>query len=172
MLTDLNPPPAEPITLAEAKAFLRVDHDDEDALIATLIASARAQLESHLNVAMIERPMRVVGGACGSGGGGGTIKLPRWPVVRIETVRVDAVPTDDFVSDLRCRPARVTVSTTKSVEIDFTAGYGPSSGDLPAPLRQAMLLLVSRGFEHRDGTTETFPLMVDALTMPYRVVGL
>lgn len=166
MLTDLNPPPAEPILLAEAKAFLRVDHDDEDVLIQTLIASARERLEAHLSVAMIQRPMQV---ALSSGD---TIKLPRWPIVSLDSVVVDGESTDDFVANLRCRPARVKVGSADTLEIAFTAGYGASPGDVPAPLRQAMLLLVARGFEHRDGTPNMLPLMVDALTMPYRVVGL
>lgn len=166
MLTDLNPPPAEPITLAEAKAFLRVEHDDEDALIQTLIASARERLESHLSIAMIRRPMQV---ALSSGD---TIKLPRWPVVSLDFVRIDGVQTDDFVADLLCRPARVKLGSADTLEIAFTAGYGIAPSDVPAPLRQAMLLLVARGFEDRDGSTDTLPLMVDALTMPYRVVGL
>lgn len=166
MLTDLNPPPAEPITLAEAKAFLRVDHDDEDALIQTLIASARERLEAHLNIAMIQRPMQFVLAS------GGTIKLPRWPIVSIDSVVLDGMQTNGFVAELRCRPAQVKLGTATSLEISFTAGYGIAPGDVPAPLRQAMLLLVAHGFEHRDGMPMTLPLMVDALTMPYRMVGL
>lgn len=166
MLTDLNPPPAEPVTLAEAKAFLRVDHDDEDALIQTLITSARTRLEAYLNIAMIRRPMQVARSF------GGTIKLPRWPVASLESVHIDGVQTDDFVADLLCRPVQIKVGTADTLEIAFTAGYGVASADVPAPLRQAMLLLVAHGFEHRDGVSDTLPLMVDALTMPYRVVGL
>jgi len=166
MLIDLQPPPVEPISLAEAKAFIRVDHDDEDALIATLIASARERLEAYLNIAMIARPMQVsVPAAC-------EVRLLRWPVISVETVLSDGVEMTDYHVDLRRRPATLSVFATDHIEIAFTAGYGPDPEDVPAPLRQAMLLLVARGFEHRDGDADTMPLMVDALTMPYRVVGL
>jgi len=166
MLTDLNSPPAEPITLAEAKAFLRVDHDDEDALLETLIRAAREQLEAHLNIAMISRPMQI------AVTGAGAVKLPRWPIVSLDDVAADGVSTQDYTANLRARPAVVTIAANGPVEIAFTAGYGPSSDDVPAPLRQAMLLLIAQGFEHRDDSAARLPLMVDALTMPYRVVGL
>ena len=166
MLKDLQPPPLEPITLAEAKAFLRVDHDAEDELIETLIISARERLEAHLNLALIARPMQLATSASGE------IALPRWPVTSVEIVIADGAPTSDFVTDLRKRPSTVTVCADDQVEIEFTAGYGSTTTDVPAPLRQALLLLVAKSYEYRGDAEPPLPLMVDALTMPYRVIGL
>ncbi|GLQ19664.1 head-tail connector protein [Algimonas porphyrae] len=166
MLIDLDDPPVEPITLAETKTFLRVDHDDDDGLIATLIASARQTLENHLNVAMIRRSMQLSSPATDE------FRLPRWPVTSVETVLVDGEQATDYIVNLRKRPATVCASAMDHVEIAFTAGYGTEPSDIPAPLRQALLLLVAQAYEHRDATPSTLPLMVDALTMPYRVVGL
>jgi uncharacterized phiE125 gp8 family phage protein len=42
----LVPPSAEPWSVAEAKDFLRIEHDDDDAVIAALIAAARGHVEA------------------------------------------------------------------------------------------------------------------------------
>lgn len=166
MLTDLHPPPIEPITLEEAKTFLRIDQDEENDLIGTLIRAARERLEGRLNIAMITRQMRV------DLPDGGDVALPRWPVSSVDAVTVDADPTTAFTIDLRSRPVITTVALGAPVSVTFTAGYGVSADDIPAPLRQAMLLLVANAYEHRTDIPETMPLMVDALTMPYKVLGL
>lgn len=165
MLTDLSPPSVEPISRDEAKLFLRIDHDDENDLIDMLIQSARERLEAYLNVAIISRPMRYEAQ-------GGEIKIPRWPVVSIDHVAVNGQAVTAYQTELRCRPAVLKNVASAPVTIDFTAGYGPTADSAPSPLRQALLLLISQGYEARGETIEAIPLMVDALTLPYKVVGL
>ena len=51
------PPAAEPLSVDDAKAHLRIDHDSDDGLIAAYIAVARDRAEQFLNRALISRTM-------------------------------------------------------------------------------------------------------------------
>jgi uncharacterized phiE125 gp8 family phage protein len=67
--------------------------------------------------------------------------------------------------------------TANGIEIAFTAGYGDAVADVPAPIRQAVLLLVTHWYEHREpieiGAAHTaVPHMVSELLHPYRQVKL
>ena len=52
MLTQLSPPAAEPLTLADAKLHLRVDFSDDDALITALSVVWRWQPKNRLQYAV------------------------------------------------------------------------------------------------------------------------
>ena len=53
-------PGEEPVSLAEAKAFARIDGTDEDALVGALIAAARLHVESLTGRALVSQTWRLV----------------------------------------------------------------------------------------------------------------
>ena len=60
-------PPVEPVSLAEAKAHLRLELSDDDALVSALIQSAREACERFTGRALVEREL--------------TLTLDAWPAV-------------------------------------------------------------------------------------------
>jgi hypothetical protein len=54
-LTETTPPAAEPLSLAEVKTFLRIDHGNDDALITGLITAARQICEDATGRSLITR---------------------------------------------------------------------------------------------------------------------
>lgn len=182
------PPALEPVALADAKAHLRVDGDADDALIAAEIVAARVHVEALTRRLLIAQGWRVY--------------LDHWPRTRIVTlspaplITVDAVtvydadgnpaPVDagDYTVDAASVPGRLALTgsapvgrSQNGIEIDVTAGYGPSSLAVPAPLRQAIMMLVAHWYEHRGAVGHDMagtvpPLGFDALIAPYRILTL
>ncbi len=56
----LTGPAVEPLSLDEAKTFLRVEHSDDDQVIGALIASARMHVEAQAKIALITQSWRMV----------------------------------------------------------------------------------------------------------------
>jgi|SRR5215475_2108611 len=56
----LTGPAIEPLSLSEAKAFLRVEHSEDDQVISALIAGARTHIETQSQVALITQAWRIV----------------------------------------------------------------------------------------------------------------
>ena len=52
-------PTAEPVTLAEAREYLRVDNDIEDTLITSLIKAARIWCENYTHQAYLQQTLRL-----------------------------------------------------------------------------------------------------------------
>jgi uncharacterized phiE125 gp8 family phage protein len=81
----LTAPAAEPLTLAEAKLFLRVEHDDDNDLIAALIAGARIHVEAQTGRALITQGWRIVPDAWPADG---RIAVSPAPLRTIDAARV------------------------------------------------------------------------------------
>ena len=182
------PPAAEAVTLAEAKAHLRVDGNDEDALIAQLITVAREHLERETARVLISRPFRL---CLDDWPADGVIRIGCGPVREVTGVTVyddkgnaTAVPLADHLLDGEARPARLWLRDTPAalqalngIEIDFVAGFGASGADVPDTLKRAMLLHVAAMFALRgaipvEAQPAVMPPGYERLIAPYCRRGL
>jgi uncharacterized phiE125 gp8 family phage protein len=185
-------PTSEPISLAEAKAELRVDIDDEDILIAGYITAARQYAEGATRRAFVEQtwdytldrfPLNA-------------IKLPIQPVTSVTYVQyVDtAGNTQTFTYgtspdtpkyDVFTDGPRTTIVPKYNlvwpdtrvhpnvVMVRFIAGYDT----FPADLKRVLKLLVGHQYENREAVVfgftlaEALPLGVQAFLSPYMMRG-
>lgn len=181
-------PAAEPVTLAEAKAHLRVDGSAEDAVIASLITTARLHVEAALGLALITEGWSLLLDAWPED----AVRMPIRPVQAVSAVKVAAadggvavLPAERYLLDGAGHPPRLVPVggplpdsgvPALGIEIAFTAGYGDVAADVPEPIRQALLLLIAHWFEHRepalDAAVTRIPSAVSELLLPYRAVRL
>ncbi|ODA66840.1 Phage gp6-like head-tail connector protein [Methyloligella halotolerans] len=183
-------PAVEPVSLAEAKAHLRVDQDAEDDLISALIVSARSWVERQYGLALITQEWsfyldRVPGA--------GAVALPLSPLQSVESVTIHSanggtneLDQDAYAYDALSKPARLifqganggaSLRPLNGIEIAYRCGFGDAADDVPGPIRQALLLLIVHWFERREpvpagGEPPEVPAMVAGLLAPYRQVRL
>ena len=186
----LTGPAVEPISLAEAKAFLRVAHDDDDGVITALIAGARVHIEAQTRRALITQDWRLVRDVWPADGRLLVLPAPLREFSAARIIRRDAsehsVDLDLFIVDkagapavLAFTPGTLPISDRPAagIELDIEAGYGDAPADVPEPLRQAIRLLVAHWYENRGLTTighevAVLPRTVAALVAPYVVLAL
>jgi uncharacterized phiE125 gp8 family phage protein len=181
-----TPPATEPVSLAEAKAQLRVTHTDDDVYISTLIVSARRRIEARTGLRLITQGWSQFMDCWPVGG---MIALGLTPVSAVSDVIVygdtDAASTVDpahYFLDAASHPPRVVFRQGRNpsppgrpangIEVRITAGFGLAAA-VPQDLKQAILLLVADGFAHRgDETARPMPPAVLELINAYRVMRL
>jgi uncharacterized phiE125 gp8 family phage protein len=166
-LTRATPPAVEPVTVAEAKAHLRVDISDDDSYISTLITAAREWCEQYLDRTLINTQwtMRLDSFPY-------EIELPRPPIATSGTAttvsltytlgddstatlsttayRVDRSSTPGVVRQLRAGTWPANLDDYNAVAVTWWAGYGASGASVPAAIRHAILMLVGHWYESRS----------------------
>lgn len=154
----------EPITLAEAKAWLNIDYDDQDEVIESIIKAARLKIEKRcgISIALKQYRMKIAGF-------GESIELSNPPVVSVESVKYldeDGVeqtidesayafidddyspylyPLEDWPTDVASRPDAVRIEFTSGIDIEDSP-----PDEVPADLLQAMRLEIGAMFENRE----------------------
>ncbi|SON54882.1 Phage gp6-like head-tail connector protein [Hartmannibacter diazotrophicus] len=177
-------PAVEPLTLGEAKLFLRLDGSDEDDLVTAFILAARLAVEQLSRRLLIDQTWRVTFDRVPKSR---LLKLPLMPVrsvVSLSVVDADGASTtvdpSAYETDFTGGEARIAVTDPTlpgvrlaGIEVRVQAGYGTAAEDVPEPLRQAMRLLVAHWYEHRgDVAANGIPDAVVSLLQPFRRLGL
>lgn len=150
-----------PVTLADAKAHLRVTDTAENDLITALIAAACAAVGEESGRVIASETWEIA-----DYGFDGLVKLPKSPVVSLTSVRyyVDDTLTTATLADFRLyqdddftfvgpiESATWPMAQTRpdGTVIRFTAGYST----LPTTLRHAVLLTIGHLFANREAVTD------------------
>lgn len=149
-------PVIEPITLTEAKQFMRIDEDYEydDFTIQTIISAQREWLEGELGLSLVPRTglkYKFTKPCCGMNV---ATYIPYGPVNEIEAKYISD-DTDYILTNLGADEYYPYYRLTNSVNITYSAGDW--EGNFPAGLKLALLMLVSTSYENREnfvvGTT-------------------
>ncbi len=183
-------PTVEPISLADAKTYLRVSGTEDDSLIETLIAAARVHVETLTRRALITQDWRKILDCWPEKR---QVELPLGPIQSLVAVRTfddDGTPTElpltQFVPETNSAPAKVLLPkqapntqlrAIASIEIDYRVGYGATADAVPQDLRQSLLSLIGHWYQNREavlmaGSGAIVPHGFDALISNYRVPNL
>lgn len=167
----VEPPTMEPLTLAEAKAYLYESGTGQDAVITRLIRTAREMAEQITRRALLSQVWELRGEGALS-----RLALPRWPVREVLDLEVGGVPVAS--SAYRLLPgdnAQLCLASALSGEwrLRILCGYGDAPGAVPQTLRDWMGVKVNTLFEHREevvtGTVVAEHKHVERMLDAYRV---
>jgi hypothetical protein len=143
----------EPVSLAEAKAWMRVDYGSEDAIITSLIKTARTALERYLGISIIEKEITI-----NAVGVWLPFAIPYQPVLSVDVIKVNDSEIDT-PTDLVIRSNNV---QTVNIELEYTAGFTT----VPEPLKHAIKEMVHFYFDNR-GSIASIPGSVLPLIQTY-----
>lgn len=181
----------KPLTVDEAKAHLRIDHDDEDAMVGALIDAAVSHVDGYTGIlgrALLTQTWRQDFGQFGD-----RMRLRVGDVISITSVTyydqdnaqqtlastVYTTLTDEIGAFLTRKPDQDWPSVydrPDAVRVTWSAGYGAAAVNVPMAIRQALLLLIGHWYENREAVSATsmseMPMAVMSLLRPYRRIRI
>lgn len=172
-----------PITLAEARVYMRSSETADDDMVTLLLTAATDLVEQWCDVAILQATYAAYYPEFPVSATLGTINdilpLPRPPIVSVDTVTYydddNTLQTLDVANyfTVTGTPAAIAVTTTIStytrhdaICIEYTAGYDDSYVSVPEALRTAVGMTVAWLYDNPD--TKELPFTVKALLEPYR----
>ncbi|MEO9299958.1 head-tail connector protein [Devosia alba] len=193
-------PTITPVSLADAKMQLAVDHDEHDDMISGFIAAAAGHLDGWVGIlgrALVEQTWRQ-----DFDGFGGCMRLPLYPALSITSiVATDSAGAPTTIADsdyalmedaagsfVRFKSGAVLPSdlnAIKPVAVTYKAGYAtvpavpgdpaiPAQSSIPAAIKAAILIHVRLMYDAYRLGADAGPIptdAIDALVAPFRRVS-
>lgn len=161
-ITDIEPSGGitEPVTLAEAKNFCKIDVTDDDDLITMLLTACRVECEQLTNIGFVNRDVIVV-----QNNGNGGAFLPLGPNGEISEVKdgETVITTADFSGSTW---KQILSPRSERLIITYNTGYST----LPANLKLALLECIFYRYDERKVRENAHPpVYLDLLKQVSRI---
>jgi uncharacterized phiE125 gp8 family phage protein len=176
----VTPSTAEPLTKADAKAWLKIEEAEvtDDGLVDRLIATARQRYEQHTQRALLKQTFDYYLDCYPTER---AIRLPRAPLVSVASIKsytdLDATDTggtamssSQYYLDVASMPGRVVpfgvytfpaaTRVVNAIIIRFVAGYSSQTTGVPEQAKTTLLKMVARAYEFRGDQSQA---EIDAL---------
>lgn len=184
-LTVQTAPTVLPVSVAECKAVLRIDHAQHDTMVQSLIKAARAYVETVGRLTLTDTTYDLRLDTFPSG----PIDLRRGPVQSVTSITytdaegaAQTLSASTYNVDIYSLPERIWPEDTwpateceapNDVKVRYLAGYGDSADDIPESIRQALIAIVVHMYENPAAHTELVNglhpnPMFDALVWSFR----
>lgn len=166
----IAPPESEPVSVNEAKLFLRIAHDSEDESIARAITAAREACEQYLGCALLPQQWQLSVAVQGQR----RVALPFGPASAIENVALGArtLAETEFRLSVDGFALSFDVLLAEGVlVVDYVAALADGAEALPGLLKQGLLHHVAAMLEQREGGA-AMPAATLQAYQPYRRVRL
>lgn len=175
-----------PVSLPDLKQHLRLDHDEDDGLLAGYLSAAVNHVEMitnrHLLDTVVEttlpcfpnHPIELRG----------RVSAITWIKYRDAAGTQQTVDPASYRLNAAAEPGRVyltvnafcppTQCAEDAVTVRYTSGYGPAASDVPEAVRHALLLLASLWYEQRvpvsiGASVSAIPFGIECLLTPHKV---
>jgi uncharacterized phiE125 gp8 family phage protein len=146
-------PTVEPVSVEELKAHSRVDHNHEDAKIASYLIAARTMLEKDTRRDFCTKTRVLY-----------LDYLPSWIVLDVAPVQAivsieyydalnlqQTLASTTYEYDIYAEPAVITYDRLSAVAVTYTSGYGAPSA-VPEDAKQAIRLLAAHWLENAEAS--------------------
>lgn len=171
----ISAPTSEPLTLAQAKTFLRIEHTADDEPLARAITAARQAVEQYISSALLPQVWEY------SIANPPAAKLPLHFGPAQSIISITLETEAGAISTMSPSHYRLSVDgftllfnpavSVEKMTVRFNAGIATSVADIPLPLVQGMLHHIGVMMETRDGAVP-LPMQAIACYEPYRRISL